>query len=143
MTCATGQLSSELAVTKVNGMRIEQRRDEVVNELGEVEIQRLLWLRFWISQIMGKTMCQHIHPDKTRSKRCAQDLLYGRLTQFFLFEPEKIFPEGKTEKEQKQIDQQKQKAEDSRLARYQNAVLDALRQMAYMMEAQRATMHGI
>lgn len=130
MTCATGQLSSELAATKEKREAVEQRRDEVVNELGEVEIPTVALVEILNKPHNGKDDVP-AYPSGRDPKQALRAGFAdsGRLTQFFLFEHEKIFPEGETEKEQNQIDKHKQKSEDSRLARYQNAVLDALRQM--------------
>ncbi|QPC81678.1 DUF3962 domain-containing protein [Phototrophicus methaneseepsis] len=126
----TGNLSRELAITKQKQEAVDQRRNEVVSVLGEVSLPTVALVEILDKPNNGKADVP-AYPSGRDPKQALRAGFAdsGRLTQFFLFEPEKTFPEGKTEKEQKKIAKQKQKAEDSRLARYQNAVLDALRQM--------------
>ena len=130
VACATGQLSSELAATKEKRDAIEQRRDEVVNVLGEVEIPTVALVEILNKPNNGKDNMP-AYPSGCDPKQALRAGFAdsGRLTQFFLYEPEQDFGTGKDKEEQKKNDSRKQKAEDSRLARYQNAALDALRQL--------------
>lgn len=130
VTCAVGQLSSELAVTKTKRDAIEQRRDEVVKQLGAVEIPTVALVEILDKPNNGKVDVP-VYPSGQDPKQALRAGFAdsGRLTQFFLFQPEQDFGIGKDKEEQEKIERKKQKVEDSRLARYQNTVLDALRQL--------------
>jgi len=127
--CVVGRLSSELAETKPKRDAVGQRRDDVVKQLGEVEIPTVALVEILDKPNNGKDdVPSYPYGQDPKQALRAGFADSGRLTQFFLFQPEQDFSTGKDKEEQEKIDRKKQKAEDSRLARYQNTILDALRQ---------------
>lgn len=128
--CAVGRLSSELAMTKTKRDAVEQRRDEVVKQLGEVEIPTVALVEILDKPNNGKNdFPSYPYGQDPKQALRAGFADSGRLTQFFLFQLEQDFGTGDDKEEQEKIDRKKQKAEDNRLSRYKNTVLDALRQL--------------
>jgi len=96
----TGNLSRELAITKQKQEAVDQRRNEVVSVLGEVSLPTVALVEILDKPNNGKADVP-AYPSGRDPKQALRAGFAdsGRLTQFFLFEPEKTFPEGKTEKE--------------------------------------------
>jgi hypothetical protein len=126
--CAAGHLSSELATKQKDA--VDQRRAEVVSTLGKVEVPTVALVEILDKPNNGKDGVP-AYPSGRDPKQALRAGFAdsGRLTQFFVFEPEQDFGTGTDEEDQQKIDKKKQKAEAKRLARYQNTVLDALRQL--------------